>query len=238
VQIDAMMVALNQFRPTINGYSGVFPRGWGFYDSKAASYEEEATRWAMKRGIGGGLCRVNVVEGSWTLVSEDRDWLCKAGQCVRRIPLEQTGGFDIDLQKGGNAAFYTDENWAGPEPGGQWTASNQAALSFAVTDSHNLVVTISTHGLVTARAPKQRLWVEANQCHLGGIDFDGVQGATPQTLLATIPTTCIGPDGIVVLHFNTDRVRSPSDLRINGDTRSLGVWVAHVLVAESDAKAH
>jgi hypothetical protein len=68
VQIDAMMVALAELRPTINGYSGVTPRGWSLWDTKSVSYEEEATRWAIKRGINEGLCRLNVIEGTWTVV--------------------------------------------------------------------------------------------------------------------------------------------------------------------------
>jgi hypothetical protein len=66
VQIDAMMVALAAVRPTVNGYSGVSPRGWSLYDTNAASYEQEAIRWAAQRGIGEGLCRLDVLGGNWT----------------------------------------------------------------------------------------------------------------------------------------------------------------------------
>src|SRR4029077_16998296 len=38
VQIDAMLVALERERPTINGYSGVFPPGGSLFDSKDAAY--------------------------------------------------------------------------------------------------------------------------------------------------------------------------------------------------------
>jgi hypothetical protein len=82
VQIDAMMVALGQLRPTINGYSGLFPRGWDLYDTKSASYEEEATRWAIKRDITEGLCRLNVIEGTWAVLRGDPSLLCEAGDCT------------------------------------------------------------------------------------------------------------------------------------------------------------
>ena len=41
------------------------------------------------RGISGGLRRLNVVVGTWTVLPGDRDWLCKTGDRLHRIPLEQ-----------------------------------------------------------------------------------------------------------------------------------------------------
>jgi hypothetical protein len=68
VQIDAMMVAHAQHLPTINGYSGLNPPGWDFYYTDAADYEQRAVRWALKRGIAEGLCRVDVDRGIWTML--------------------------------------------------------------------------------------------------------------------------------------------------------------------------
>jgi hypothetical protein len=66
VQIDAIMVAQTQHLPTINGYSGLLPPSWDFFDTNAADYEQRAVRWAVNRGIADGLCRVDVESGSWT----------------------------------------------------------------------------------------------------------------------------------------------------------------------------
>jgi len=66
VQIDAMMVALAQHLPTINGYSGLVPPGWDFYNTNSADYEQRANRWAVKRGITEGLCRVDIYTGTWS----------------------------------------------------------------------------------------------------------------------------------------------------------------------------
>jgi hypothetical protein len=65
VQIDAMMIALAQHLPTINGYSGLNPPGWDFADTNAADYEQRATSWALSRGIADGLCRLDVENGIW-----------------------------------------------------------------------------------------------------------------------------------------------------------------------------
>ena len=69
VQLDAMMVAMMEHVPTLNGYSGFIPKGWDFYDTKAADYEQHALRWAAKRGITHGLCRLDIKSGTWTLVT-------------------------------------------------------------------------------------------------------------------------------------------------------------------------
>ena len=63
VQIDAMMIAQAQYLPTINGYSGLLPLGWDFYDTNAAGYERHAVRWALRRGVGENLCRIDVESG-------------------------------------------------------------------------------------------------------------------------------------------------------------------------------
>lgn len=68
VQVDAIILAQAQHLPTINGYSGLNPPGWDFYDTNAADYEQRARRWAFNRGIAAGLCRVDVEHGIWTMV--------------------------------------------------------------------------------------------------------------------------------------------------------------------------
>jgi hypothetical protein len=67
VQNDAMMIALAQYLPTINGYSGLLAPGWDFLDTNAADYEQRAMHWAVNRNIAEGLCRVDVERGSWTV---------------------------------------------------------------------------------------------------------------------------------------------------------------------------
>ena len=65
VQIDAMLVALKRGRPTINGYSGLFPPGWDLFDTKDAAYEQHVAAWIASRNLE-GVCRVDVEAGTWT----------------------------------------------------------------------------------------------------------------------------------------------------------------------------
>ena len=65
VQIDAMLVALERGRPTINGYSGVFPPRWNLFDTKDAAYEQNVAAWIASRKLE-GVCRLDVEAGTWT----------------------------------------------------------------------------------------------------------------------------------------------------------------------------
>ena len=51
------MVALERERPTINGYSGLFPPGWDLFDTKDAAYERHVAAWIDSRKLE-GVCRV------------------------------------------------------------------------------------------------------------------------------------------------------------------------------------
>jgi hypothetical protein len=68
VQIDAMLVAQRVSLPTINGYSGFFPPTWYLYYPTNADYEQNARAWAAQRGIGTGLCRLQMVDGTFRRV--------------------------------------------------------------------------------------------------------------------------------------------------------------------------
>jgi hypothetical protein len=234
VQEDAMRIAQAQHLPTINGDSGLIPPGWGLAEPYKGGYEGQATYWAVRRGIAEGLCRIDVGSGTWTLVDVARDWNCKPGGCERRISFDQTPEFEINLAKGGNGALFTDNNWGKAEDWGQWTRATRAALSFSVGAPRDLVVALSIGALLSATAPKQSVWIEANHCRVRGVDFDLAHGSGPQTISGTISAGCINADGTVILRVNTDRVRSPKEIEINDDERKLGVAVERVHIKQDN----
>jgi hypothetical protein len=67
VQIDAMMVAQAQHLPTVNGYSGLTPPGWDFYDTNDPDYERRVAQWIANRHLAKGVCRLDVAAGTWSL---------------------------------------------------------------------------------------------------------------------------------------------------------------------------
>ena len=232
VQVNAIMIAQAQHLRTINGYSGLLPPGWDFYDTNAADYEQRALRWAAKRGVTQNLCRVNVESGTWTFALE-HDLSCASRGCP--ISFGASHEFTINLAQGGNGALFADDgHWAGPEPWGQWTAAQQATLSFLVGAPRDLGFALTVRGLLSAKAPKQSTWVEANRCRIGGIELDLAHDAEPQTISGVIPASCVDADGRIVLRINTDRLRSPKEIGINDDARKLGVGVERVVIRESN----
>lgn len=79
-------------------------------------------------------------------------------------------------------------------------------------------------------APKQSIWLEANHCRIGDLEFDLTHGSGSQIILGAIPAKCIDGDGKIVLRIHTDRLRSPRALGINDDVRSLGVGVGYLII--------
>jgi hypothetical protein len=71
--LDAMMIAIDQHIPTIEGHSGLDPPGYDV-DDEGTQYEQQQQllRWAARRGIADGLCRVDVGNGTWTVVESER----------------------------------------------------------------------------------------------------------------------------------------------------------------------
>ncbi len=50
-QLDAYEIAVVVDKPTINGYSGHFPAGWGFSDPNDENYEAYVDYWISQRGL-------------------------------------------------------------------------------------------------------------------------------------------------------------------------------------------
>jgi hypothetical protein len=218
MQIDAMMVAMGHNLPTINGYSGFAPPGWDLYD-RTADYEIRARRWATKRGIEKGLCRLDLDRGSWTVLG-DGDLICARTVCVQRISFDQSHEFEINFAMLGNYAQFVDDHWAGPERFGQWTDARQAALFFSIAAPRTLYFALTVRPLLSSKRPKQSVWIDANQCRIGSFDFDLSYASAQHIISGTIPANCINADGKVVLRINTDGVRNAKDIGINDDERS------------------
>lgn len=67
-QIDAMLVSQARRVPTLNGYSGQFPKGWfpDLWEVKAPEYERKVRRWIELNRLGGRICRLEIDESAGT----------------------------------------------------------------------------------------------------------------------------------------------------------------------------
>jgi hypothetical protein len=63
--IDAWEVALKVGKPTLNGYSGHFPQGWGLSDPLMENYHPYAQYWIEQNGLQ-NVYTYNLATGVWT----------------------------------------------------------------------------------------------------------------------------------------------------------------------------
>jgi hypothetical protein len=63
--IDAMMIALRLRLPTINGYDGDIPRGWGLVNPFSPGYASAAADWSSRKQVTQGLCTLDLASGKW-----------------------------------------------------------------------------------------------------------------------------------------------------------------------------
>jgi len=64
-QIDAMLISQKLSLPTINGYTGYNPTGWGLEHIGASDYQGNVTAWAVGKGVSSGLCELDLGTMTW-----------------------------------------------------------------------------------------------------------------------------------------------------------------------------
>jgi hypothetical protein len=228
VQLDAMLVALWKAIPTVNGYSGISPDGWDFYDTKDPAYEHRVYNWASQRGVANNLCRLDVIHGIWTTPA-DPALMCLVKKCVPRLSFDADHEFRLVFKQGGNAEGFTNTHWNLAEPWGRWTSDRQASISFSLIQTRNISFEMTLRGLLSVRAPQQFVSIYANDCKVASATLGIQDGVATAVLSGTISELCIKSDGIVVLEIDTDRASTPQELGLNSDQRHLGIGVEEVV---------
>ncbi len=140
-----------------------------------ASDRQSGQRWRefIRARFGRAIAKQDVefLDHVVDVVEEDPELLPEMGPDLRRLSFASSGECTIDFADG-SGAMFTDEHWAEPEPWGQWTNATQAALAFSLDGPHDLEITLSVLGLVSASAPKQSVWIEANGRQVASFEFD------------------------------------------------------------------
>jgi len=67
-QTQAMLVAIEQHLPTINGYSGNFPPGWNLFLPNG-EYPKHVAEWISAKGMAEGVCSLDLSTGRWSQVN-------------------------------------------------------------------------------------------------------------------------------------------------------------------------
>jgi hypothetical protein len=70
LQIDAMLIAQTHGVPTVNGYGGHLPKQYAreIFLLRVENYEQAVWRWLTSNGIDQGVCRLDLMAGTWTRV--------------------------------------------------------------------------------------------------------------------------------------------------------------------------
>jgi hypothetical protein len=64
-QLDAMLIALSAGVPTLNGYSGQVPPGWGLADVATPGYLDSVETWRERFGLTDGICSYSLSNRTW-----------------------------------------------------------------------------------------------------------------------------------------------------------------------------
>ncbi|MCH8314214.1 MAG: hypothetical protein IID17_14665 [Nitrospinae bacterium] len=69
IQIDALMLAQRFGVPTVNGYNGQFPKGWGLMNVYAHNYESKVADWLLANGVKKTVCALKMGDKVWRIKS-------------------------------------------------------------------------------------------------------------------------------------------------------------------------
>ena len=64
-QTEAMLVSQRFGLPTLNGYSGDTPPGWGLLYPTTPSYPAQVQQWITSHGLLTGVCRLDLATSTW-----------------------------------------------------------------------------------------------------------------------------------------------------------------------------
>jgi hypothetical protein len=124
-----------------------------------------------------------------------------------------------------NAAPGQIAGWSRPEAAGTWSVGERSVLAVRLAEppAGDLVLTAWVWGVVH----EQRLPVREVVVLAGGTPVATwrLERLAPEARTARIPLSAVGADGVLRVTFRFPEHRSPRDLRINSDTRRIGIML-------------
>jgi hypothetical protein len=216
-QIDAMLTAERFHVPTVNGYSGVFPKSWDLMDLKG-DYQSKALARALNGHPAQDVCGLDMETGGWKLVDGAPYAL----------------GTLLDFHTGGNAAPFEDAGWGGAEPGGTWTIGKASSLHLWLQRStaHDLMLEAELHAFVPPQKPRYKMVVWANGFQIA----EFVAGERdPIRIAARIDAATLTPGNRLDIEFRgLDDLLSPEEYGLNPDPRRLRLQLLTLRLAEAN----
>jgi hypothetical protein len=220
-QNDGMLIALSQTVPTVNGYSGNFPRDWNLWNPADPAYPNNVDRWLVAHGLQDVACGVSVDTGRWE--TEARVRISKA----LTYHLGQEINFKLNAN---NARPYEVTGWYEAEESGTWTMGERASLLMNVSSfrrTGDVSLKVRVRPLVIPTSPELSIQIVVN----GTIVLKTVL-KNDGDLNAHIPVGIINPQSLIRIDFLIDNPKVPLELGLNQDPRRLGMVVESLVLTE------
>jgi hypothetical protein len=125
--------------------------------------------------------------------------------------------------------------WWEPEPWGTWTGKEAGlVINLAQDVKTNIVLEAVAGAFVNEKNPQINVQVHVNDIAAGSWSFSYKKDAPPyRTYAVTIPKAALGNGMPLTISFQVSGARSPSEIGIGGDPRTLGLAIVHMrLVAQ------
>ncbi len=136
-------------------------------------------------------------------------------------------GQRVRFGAGGHADSYLRDGWSWADPTGRFSASAHANVIAHLRGAPGEPLTLNIRGHAPFGGDRitQDVTLELNGKRVGAIHFDERSNDDAEVHKFPVPLPLLQPGQPFVLTFLPRDVRTPRELRINGDDRSLGVWV-------------
>jgi hypothetical protein len=218
---DGMLIAASQNVPTVNGYSGNFPKDWNLWNPADPTYLHNVDRWLLVHGLQDVACGISVETGRW-----DTDARVRIRKAVTYRPGQEIN-FKLNTN---NARPYEVTGWYEAEEGGTWTMGEKASLLMDVSSLRcacDISLKVRVRPLVVPTSPELRIKIVVN----GTIVLKTVLRSDGD-LNAHVPKGIINPESLLRIDFLIGNPKVPLDLGLNQDPRRLGMVVESLVLTK------
>jgi hypothetical protein len=221
-QTFAMLAACHLALPTINGYSGVFPKDWRFFGPDDPNSRREMRQWLLRKNLPTSVAVLNPVTGSWRQDNFDD---------FPALGLPLTLAFS-----GPESRAFLGNGWSFPEPIGTWSDGDASEIILPLADKNlpaRLIVNLGLAAFLHDKHPLQEC-----EIRIGGIRR-GLVAFSPDNNGKTVPIAVdraeLTANHTLWIELRHRRPMQPSRVIAgNNDTRRLGVLLKEVTVAATE----
>ena len=206
-QVDAMLIAMLDRVPTVNGYSGWNPDEWHL-DPTDKAYLQNIRYWVSHKRIRAGLCGLDLRVGSWTPIN------------FEKIPYLL--GSLIDFRTGGNAYLYEAEGWGAREEGGSWAVNGKSLLTLDIPKqpTTDLLITLRARAFLP---PQHATFEETIRVNGEAVARWSIKEPRLEKRVR-VPLSLLHSPHLQIEFLDSDP-KSPAELGLSTDTRRLGLAV-------------